>query len=537
MSGSILDIIEASAFFSDVRPSSIPSDVASPDVTDLIGRIKNIDSSTYPFPAVKEILLREHNRLNAGSASMDRIGRIGSDTVFIAAGQQAGLFGGPLYTLYKAMHAVRLSQLMSEQTGRTIIPLFWIASDDHDFQEVNHHGIVSSDGALSSVSVTPAGYRDGMPVGDVMLDESITESLDTLEQHMSRGESAQRYLTLLRDCWKPGIRWSDAFARQILALFDSHGIVVFDPRWNGVKKLFGEVIHRELGDPLISTQLVNESADRFETAGMRRKALRKPDDSTNIFIEIDNVRLPVHYDGDRFTAGQHTFDRDELARLLDSKPEIFSPGAAIRPVCQDAVFPVAALISGPGERRYLSQLAEVYDFFGTPRSLPWPRASFTVIDRKTIRNAEKEQVSLPSLFADIEKIRLDLARDTFPPELEKTLSGFEQKITEQFELLTRQLDNLDPTLTQSAGKDKGRMLHSIEGIRSRAVRAHKKQRSVSESRLSAASYFLIPDGGPQERWFGYDAVLSTLDGNAFDELIRRCSPGEESHRIVMPATE
>ena len=534
MSDTLLRMEPASAFFGNTRPPALPADKAAPDINGLAGRIRTLDTAQYPLPEVRKLLIREHTRLGAGTSSMELVGKIGPDTVFIVAGQQAGLFGGPLYTLYKAMHAVRLSKVMSEQTGRKVIPLFWVASDDHDFDEVNHLGIVTPDGSPASVSAVPAGYRNGMPVGDIILDECINQALDKLEKHMSHGDAVEQYLALLRECWTPGMRWNDAFSSQMLALFARQGIVLFDPRWQGAKELFSDVMRKDLTDPLRSTELLNKAADSLDSAHDRKKALRKPADSTNLFIEIDGIRLPIRFNGDQFAAGEKTFGRDELLESFDSSPDLFSPGAAIRPVCQDAVFPVGAQIAGPGEQRYLNQLDGIYRLFGVDRSTPWPRASFTIFDRKTIRNAEKEHASLPSLFADVEKIRLDMARDTFPPTLGKTLDYLERLVNEQFDMLTDGLTSLEPTLAQGAGKDRGRILHTLDGIRTRAVRAHKKHTGVSESRLSAASCFLLPSGGPQERWFGYDTVLNVLDGDAFVELIGLCSPGEESHRVVMP---
>jgi uncharacterized protein YllA (UPF0747 family) len=219
---------------------------------------------------------------------------------------------------------------------------------------------------------------------------------------------------------------------------------------------------------------------------------------------------------------------------VQSFPELFSPAAALRPVCQDSVFPVAAQISGPGERAYLYQLGEVYELFGVSHSIPWPRASFTVIDPRTLRISEKEHISPEKLFWGIEHIRLERARDTFPEALQASLGLLENTVGESFDNVVGLISSLDPTLAASVQKDKSQTLVTVKKIRDRALRAHKEKLELKENRLASAAYFLMPDNGLQERWFGTDAILSLLDDTGFDELLNLTSPGEECHRIVMP---
>ena len=179
----MLKTITADAFFGKNRPSSIPSYAKSPQIDSLIKRISNINSSEYPIMTLKDILLIENKKIGAGQAAIDFIQSIDNNTVFVICGQQAGLFGGPLYTLYKAMHAVRLSSVLSAMTSKKVIPLFWVASDDHDFQEINHLGLQKDDGSIFSVDYTPAGYLNGAPSGEILLDSGIYNAIDALEKY------------------------------------------------------------------------------------------------------------------------------------------------------------------------------------------------------------------------------------------------------------------------------------------------------------------------------------------------------------------
>ncbi|MCD6307815.1 MAG: bacillithiol biosynthesis cysteine-adding enzyme BshC [Candidatus Latescibacteria bacterium] len=526
--------IDAHTFFDGNPPPGIPGDAPKPDFERLVERTRFLDTSRYPLKRLKEILEREHIRLGAGAETLERIAAVGEDSVFVVAGQQAGLFGGPLYTLYKAMHAVRLAERLQEASGRRVVPLFWIASDDHDFGEVDHLGLNTRDGSSAIVSYRPGGHRDGMPVSGVTLDEVITDVIDTFAGALPSGGIGKRLLTILRESWKPGVSWPDAFARHLLALFREWGLTVFDPVWSGVRELFGAIYLKELSDPSASVALINEGADDFDSARLKKKALRKPASSTNLFLVTDGIRHAVTFADGVFTAGGRRFSMDELRALAGSEPERFSPAAGLRPVCQDAVMPVSALIAGPGERLYLRQVRPLYDLFGVDGSTVWPRASFTVVDVSTVRAAEKEGIPLKSAFGDIGSIKNMLARDTFPADVRDTFDTLEREMETGFARIADTIGAVDPTLVDAAKKEAGRVSHILAGLRGKAVRAHKSTVGVSERRLTSASYYLLPDRGPQERWFGADAILTSLAGDGFGAFIAMTSPGEERHRIVLP---
>ncbi len=483
---------------------------------------------------LKDILRLENEKIGAGQAAIDFIQSIDNNTVFVICGQQAGLFGGPLYTFYKAMHTVRLSSILSSITSRKVIPMFWVASDDHDFREINHLGLQKDDGNISTIDYTPIEYKNGSPAGEIVLDDGICDAINSLAKHRLPDNKSEQYIDIIKKVWKPGRNWVDAFSEQMSKIFSQYGLVMFNPRWGKIKELCRDIMIAELNDPLASSTLINEEADKFETSKKRRKALRKPEGSTNLFFEYEGVRYPLFYNKNVFSAGESTFSKDEILNIINSSPDRFSPGAVLRPICQDAMLPVAATISGQSERLYLEQINPVYQLFNVTRSIPWPRASFTIIDRRTMRNSEKEKVPLEKMFSDLDHIRLELAKNTFPDNIKNKLDVIENTIDNDFNYLAEKIGSINPTLVKSIIKDKGKILHIIKGIKDRAIREHKNLLQIAENRFVSVSYFLMPDNGPQERWFGIDVLLSILDGTGFDELLKLTSPEEEYHRIIIP---
>jgi len=442
----MLKTIDAVSIFPEKRPGVIPSDATIPDWTCLVERTQQFDPSRYPLEPLKVILRRENERTGAGVKTLNAISSIGNDTSFVVAGQQAGLFGGPLYTLYKSLHTIRLSERLSDETGRNVLPLFWIASDDHDFAEVSGIGVRTADGRQHKVEYTPETYTEGVPVGCITLDDGVSEAIQHLAENMLAGDRSDRYLDMVRSAWKPGMSWSDAFSAQMLSMCSSFGLILIDPRWKGIKELFSQVMAAEISNPTASVSLVNKEADGFGSARERRKALRKPAGATNLFLEVEKKRCPVHFDGALYTAGNETFTESELLGMLSSSPDKFSPGAALRPVCQDALLPVVAMIGGPGERLYLRQVKPLYDLFGINGSIVWPRASFTLIDQRIMRTSHKEGIPLDKLFENPEKIRSVLAYDSFPENLKNEIDALKKSVINGFEGLGKSFSRLDPTL-------------------------------------------------------------------------------------------
>lgn len=529
-----MNILEARTFFSSGRPPGLPGDAPAPDWNALFERARSLGTAHYPLTEMRSILERENARLGAAEAALDAIRAIGPDTLFVVAGQQAGLFGGPLYTLYKALHAVRLAERLTGETGRRVVPVFWVASDDHDFEEVKRLGVRTGDGSPFWIDYAPSLMISGAPVGEILLDEGILGAVQALTDRLPRGDRSEYYLKILRRIWTPGVRWTDAFSAQMAALLSRRGLVMLDPRWSGVKFLFRDIMRAEIENPLASTSAVNTAAVGLDSVRSRRRSLRKPENSTNLFLETGGVRMPVLVERNAFRAGGDVFPKGDLLSLLEDSPERFSPGAALRPVCQDAILPVIALIAGPGERVYLEQVRSLYPLFGVNGSLPWPRASFTLIDHRTLRAAEKEGIPVQTLFKDGEGIRAELASASFPAGLRDRLDALERTVGEGFDSLSEALRGLDTTLTESVKKERNRAVHSVENIRGRAVRAHKNRLKIAESRTLSAQRFLLPDGEPQERRFGADAAVTILGPDGLAELLPVTSPGEEFHRIVLP---
>ena len=535
MTDRLLTAADCDTFFGGARPPVLSADAPAPDWEALVTRVRGLETSRHSLDAVRDVLVSGHERIGAPGAVRARAESVGTDTVFIVAGQQAGLFGGPLYTWYKAMHAVRLASRLTVATGRDVRPLFWVASDDHDLSEIDRHIVRGGDGEPSAIEYLPADAVEGMPASALVLDDGIADAAAALSDALPKGERGDRYRAVVAGCWRPGTRWCDAFARHLLSLLGEAGLMVFDPSWAGARRLFTGIYRHEIAEPGASTALLNAAADDAGSARERKRSIRRPADATNLFVLMEGIREPLYVDGaGGFRAGGARFSADDLILVIDDDPAPISPAAALRPLCQDAALPVAATIAGPGERVYLGQAGVLSDRFGVDSSLIWPRASFTIVEPRILRTADKEGIPIAALFHDADRLARELAEESFPVDAAAAFDRLGDALRQGIDVVAGALRGIDPTLVATAEKEGGRLVHGIDRLRDRAIRAHKDVRAVSADRFRSALAFLVPDAHPQERRYGIDVLYPFLGDDGIEELTGLTSPGEERHRIVTP---
>ncbi|MFN2595725.1 MAG: bacillithiol biosynthesis cysteine-adding enzyme BshC, partial [Pyrinomonadaceae bacterium] len=339
----------------------------------------------------------------AGEETLANVARLRSEScVAVVSGQQVGLFTGPLYTIYKALSAVKLAGCLS-QRGTEAVPVFWMATEDHDWEEVRAAEFTACDGRLATTAAADSMHEEGAPVGAVTLDDSISETIRRLLDVLPTTEFSDDLERLVRAAYAPGRTFGEAFARLLTALAKTHGLVLLDPLDVRLKKLAAplyaeaarraadiasavEARSRELVAAGYHAQ-VHASADAFplfihDEAG-RRVALARDADG--------RYRAKSAREGDAYTA-------DELADMALAEPGRFSPNVTLRAVAQDYLLPTIAYYGGAAEIAYFAQTAEVYRVLSRPATPILHRASLTLIERRTGRTLERYDLRLADFF-------------------------------------------------------------------------------------------------------------------------------------------
>lgn len=307
----------------------------------------------------------------------------GDETV-VVTGQQPALLTGPLYTIYKAITAIRLAARLEAAHGKPVIPVFWIGSDDHDFKEARTATLLTKEHRPLSLVYEPESAVDGWPLYRVPLEPSLHAIIDRAANETPGSELREDVRAFLHESLNAAGSFADWSVRILARLFRDTPLVLFEPRIPAARAVAASVLRREIAQPLESTRLINEAAERLRKAGFEPQ-LVKGANECNFFLEMGGRRRKVLFEDGEFVLPeeQMTCSGKVLNEWLDSTPERFSPNVALRCIVQQELFPVAAYVAGPGEIAYWAQLMPVFDHFGVPMPVVYPRASAILTTAKT----------------------------------------------------------------------------------------------------------------------------------------------------------
>ncbi|MFN4072415.1 MAG: bacillithiol biosynthesis cysteine-adding enzyme BshC [Thermus sp.] len=428
-------------------------------------------------PQLASALIAYLKRLQAPQEALAALEGLGRGAV--VTGQQAGLLGGPALTFYKAHTALGLG----EKVGAAAI--FWVASQDHDVEEVRHlHLLLEEEVRTLSLPLPP------LPAGRIPLApyrQAVGEFLgpwsrDTRVAYALEGETLAEF-----------------FARTLLAFLGGRGLIPFDPMAAELAPLFQEALERELEDPLASAQAINQGAERIRALGGKPPLRRKPG-ATNLFLETDQRRLLLYQDG-TFTDGVRRYSKKELMEILRADPGRLTPAAGLRPVFQDLVLPTAGFVVGPNEFRYVAELAGVYALYGIPMPALFPRLRALVLEPPIRRILERYRLD-PWAF-------VDGGEGAFLEAIKEVLEGFRDLeaeligLLEEVEALGQRARALEPTLERPLRRFQARLKGEGERLLKKLLRARLGRDAVLLHHLERLRRHLLPRGLPQERVYPF----------------------------------
>ncbi|MCM3902556.1 MAG: bacillithiol biosynthesis cysteine-adding enzyme BshC, partial [Pyrinomonadaceae bacterium] len=335
-------------------------------------------------------------RWGAGEETLKNIALLREDDcIAVVSGQQAGLFTGPLYTIYKALSAVKLAGCLTQRNTKAV-PVFWIASEDHDFVEVAAAEFINRDCRLDRIEVPVDLHREAQPVGHVKLDESINSVLSRLFELLPASEFAADVKSLLQKAWQPGHGYADSFATMMTSLLSRYGLVFLDPLDPGLKKLAAPLYAKAAAGALEIGQALERRSRELEEAGYHAQVMASAN-SFPLFIhnEAGQRHAVTRLENGKYKAKEceeeHT--AEELAELALRHPERFSPNVTLRAVVQDYLLPTIAYYGGAAEIAYFAQTAEVYRLLERPVTPILPRSSLTMIEHHTGKTLARYSLS------------------------------------------------------------------------------------------------------------------------------------------------
>jgi len=454
-------------------------------------------------------------------------------TVAIVTGQQAGLFGGPLYTLLKAVTAIQLARQVQRDHGTPTIPVFWVDAEDHDWEEVRSPTVL--DGNLATRVVT-LGDLDGagsQPVASLVLDDGINDALGELEDLLAPTEFTAETMALLRQQYKPGARFTAGFAGLIDALLGRLGLVVFEADDRAAKPLVADLFAHELSAPGRTTRLTLEAGDRMAKLGHTPQVQPDEESVALFYLDAEGRRAIKRTNGD-FLIGETARPADALVGDARSHPERFSPNVVLRPLVQDRLFPTICYVAGPSELAYQAQLGGVYREFGVEPPLLYSRSTATLIDSASAKFLDRYRVPLEALHARDESALNKLLEDQLPPTVERAIEETEAGVDEYARRLKAVVIPIDPTLSGTVETTVERMRETLKSLHAKIIHAAKRKDDTLRRQFTRTRALTFPDGHQQERVLSIVYFVNRYGPYLADRLIDTLPMDTGKHYVLTP---
>jgi len=482
---------------------------------------------------VASILERQNKSWDASPKTLANLGRLRNGAAAVVTGQQVGLFGGPMFALYKALTAVKLAEQASAE-GVDAVPVFWLATYDHDLAEVNHVALPGTDGLLQTLE-TSSHDAPGAPVSAVRLGDEISPLVEEAVKLVGDSEAAQ----ILRETYRPGETLGTAFAKFYARVFAEWGVIVLDASDPELHRV-AEPIYRaaiERADELATALLSRGEA--LEAAGYHQQ-VKVTSSSVLVFTIHNGARTAMQRRGDGDNAefvigsdaGAEKLSSAELIQRIGAAPEQFSPNVLLRPIVQDYLLPTLAYTGGAAEAAYFSQVGAVYDLLVGRVTPIVPRYSATLVEPKMQRLLEKHGIKLPDVFDGPEALRQHLAARGLPQDLRAAFDSTSKSLTTNLGAIQEKLERLDRTLVDAAQTAVSKMQHQLEKLQTQVARAEAQKSELVGRHAEILSHALYPGKGLQERGIGGLYFLARYGQDLLRQLHDSIQPDCHDHQIV-----
>ncbi|MCU1328187.1 MAG: hypothetical protein JWN34_3557 [Bryobacterales bacterium] len=480
-------------------------------------------AAAFDFPAERRKAAVEALRpLNAGNPSLDRLAEPG--TVAIITGQQVGLFSGPVYTIYKALTAIRIASDLNA-AGIAAVPMFWLATEDHDFAEIDHGFAFGPDHQPIRMNIQADGGAAPRPVGERHI---ISSPIDELRKVLAGLPFADEAVDLATRAYAPGRTLGAAFTTLLREIFAKWNLLFIDPMHPAIRAhaapILSEAVTRM---PSLVRGVMDRSADLVHR-GYHAQVL--VDNQTSLVFALRNgERIALHRAGDGFTGAGRKWTAEELAE----DGSHLSPNALLRPVVQDYMFPTAAYVGGAAELAYLAQSAVLYDNLLGRQPVSFPRAGFTVIDERAAKRMGKYRLSVTDLLCTERELREKLAARLVPPGLSQRLTATQTAVSAALDTLDKELVRFDVSQSKALATSRRKIEYQMaKMVRKTGMQLLAKSEEATRDAASLSG-LIFPDGHLQERVYCVLPFLASFGPEFVNDIYQQVRVECPDHQFAV----
>jgi len=479
--------------------------------------------------ALANELERQNRSWGAGEKALENIEALRNGAAAVVTGQQVGLLGGPLLTLLKAATAIRKALIATQTSGRPHVPIFWLASEDHDLPEVNQFSLLSKH-AVEMLRVELPASR-AVPVGGVKPGTAIEPVLARAEELLGYAPVCR----LLRECYSTEATLADSFAKFIAHVFAQHGLIVVDASSRAFHTMGASTLRAAIEHADALHEALAARGEQLATSGYHEQVLVAKGASLLFLLDADTGErqaLKRTSEPAQWKAGQRTYSTTDLLAILETESERLSPNALLRSVFQDTVLPTAAYIGGPAEIAYFAQSAVLYERILGRITPILPRLSATLIEPAIAVAMAHHEVDLPQAMTPAEDLAQRLGVRKMPIEGKRKLAAVGNALDAELTALTEYMKAMDASLGQSAEVSASKMQYQMNRLRRMAATFELQREASLRKHAEAITLNLFPEGHPQERVLAGAWFLARYGDGLADLLVDVAEQECSGHKAI-----
>ncbi len=494
---------------------------------------EKVRSRDLPRERLAAILKEQNLSYGCGAQTVGNIQKFIQDKACaVVTGQQVGLFSGPLYTIFKALTAIKLAESLNQNSLGCFVPVFWLASDDHDFEEINHITLLDKENQIENIQYQGHSANLKTPVSEIVLSAEISNCIQQLNDLTHDSEFKPEILSQLGTAYQPGRSFVEAFAQWMTQLFKSYGLIFIDAAHPDLKDLGKEVFYTEIAQNSPSTQSALETSQKLAQKNYSTQ-IQLHEGILNLFL-VEDERDSIQFRDDDFSikGKPQTFKKDDLLQLLEKQPHKFSPNVLLRPLYQDTLLPTVAYVGGLSEVAYFAQMKGVYERFSLPMPIIYPRKSLSFIEKKVDKALTTYSLKVQDIWRNTDAKINEIIKEKIPRSLDKAFRTTASHLDKDLTDIKQETLAFEPTLEKSVDLTIRKIHHQISLLEKKILKASKKRNTIMTQRIHLAKSSLYPNQHLQERVFNITPFLIKYSFSLMDRLYQAVDIKHHDHQIL-----
>jgi bacillithiol biosynthesis cysteine-adding enzyme BshC len=492
----------------------------------------NLKPDSIGRQIICDILIEQNRTFKSKSRTFDAIEKLRKDrTLCVFAGQQSGLLGGPLLTVYKMIDVVKRAAKLEDDLKRPVVPIFWIACDDHDYEEINHTFFLDREGELEKIKYEMTDHQ-AVPVADLcMSDENDYAAFKKqIENAITETEFSTDLLKRIKKTYSQGGNIVKAFALYLNDILPDMGLIIFCPHNKEIKRLSRNFFKQLIEMYFEVRDTIQDTNNELLNSGYHIQADKK-ESMVHLFYH-NPERIPIHYIDDSFKMGDKTLGLTALLDLIERNPEKFSPDVLTRPIWQSYMFPVVAQIGGPSEIAYFCQIGKLFELFKMVQPYYYVRTGATLVEKRHEELLNKLNINIDDLGSDIEQLINKITGETLPEIVKEKIEIFRDKFEKDYDNFVKAVLDFDSNLEPMTEQTFGKIDFALNALEKKIYTAHKKKMNTVRTQIYKLAGSLYPDGKMQERVLNISYFLSKYGPGITKFIGRTLDVDNPEHQVI-----